>query len=1327
MQKVFLISFLILALFIAKGQNSNIRFSDLGLNLEKWTTNEGLPQNSVNDIIQTTDGYLWLATYGGVAKFDGLKFEKLSEPELADQRVIFLFEDSRNDVWIGTEDNGVFRYNKDSLTHFGPEQDWGLVGVHKVFENDADELVVAVYYKGLYILKNGRFQKIQHPTLEQNTVQHVYEHEDGYFLLSTDNGVIKYSSNKIQLLETNGLEETNSGSKSFSLRYIFKDFDNKYRLGTSGYVYKWDEDHPNIKLDNEYGTERSYPVHFKSKDKSHWLGTPNDGIFRKVGTETMQPLFQKELSKSGIISIFQDREGNIWIGTTGSGLAKISKTSFSSIGLESGLSQDVMLGVYEDENQLLWLGTHAKGFNILKDKKVIKQFLPERGVWAIQGNGQGIVWVGLYGSEGLVEYSYKNNEIEERFITEFYDQAVLVLHFDTLAKRLWVGSEKGLHYLENGKSKYVDLSEFTEDLRPRAITTSPEGVIWMGTRGHGLFKVDGDKIQQFRMKEGLAHDNIRSLYYDTDNSLWIGTYGGGLTLLKENKFHIVNESDGLFNNVISSIVEDENSNLWMSCNEGIFTLSKTQVLEFIEGKIGAVTCQSYTTSNGMGSSETNGGFQPASARLASGELIFPTMKGVAVVDPNELKINDNQEDIIFEKVIADNLEISFKSGKYEIPPGTKNLEIYYTLPNFTNPELLQFQVKLKGYQEEFSNVGNRRVAYFSALNPKIYTFQAKAVGSNGVWNEIPAEVVIEVIPFFYETTWFKWLTIGFVLLLIIAVFAVRNRQAKSREKLLKQEVLERTKDLQKEKELTEEALTKVEKQTLELEKMGKAKSNFFASVSHELKTPLTLIKGPVEALLQNNSNQFEKSVKQDLELIQNQSTQLSHLITQLLDIARSEDGKWATEREVFDFRKKVELLLKDYAQGFAQKEIELQFESNEAACLIETDADIVYKIVSNLLSNALKFTPQSGSVQVKLLNKDGSVYLEVVDSGQGINDEDLPFVFERFFKSSNNLQSNSGGSGIGLALVKQFVEILEGTIKVENTEKAGAKFILELPIGNVADGVSSFESELSSNLESLPKAKSIDKTTEADREDVPLILIVDDNEGIRQFVMRNLEQDFKVIEARDGVEGYEMAKIHQPDLIVSDIMMPRKDGLEMLSDIRQDTETNFIALLLLSAKGSEETRAKGWEYGADGYMAKPFNGHELKARVQAILLNRRKLREKLLLERKQESKNRTQETDSFKIQFDELIQKEIPNPEFSFKEHIAEFNMSLSTFTRAVKDKFDTTPQIYLREKRLLLAKELLENSDETVSEIAYASGFNSVSYFSRIYKKYFGETPSKR
>ena len=1293
-----------------------------------WGAESELPQSSVNAIIQSTDGYLWIGTYGGLVRFDGVTFEHIAHPLLNYERIISLFEDTNHNIWIGSENNGVYRYKDGEVTHFKLGEGFAGRGVTSIFQTQNNSIGILIQGTGLAFIiedsvKYTNFKPFEGALLEQA-------------LIDKSNTIWVISTSGVHFLKTENatpVKIENSDCNKDGLA-IFEGSDNQiYYMNQNG-VYHIEKNTLQSNFLFSHNQEIVSRQFLISTNGNFWYATSDNTLYCQTSSKLLKWTGGIDLPNSDISCIFQDNTGNIWVGLNGGGLMQFFENQIRVLGDKNKIATAKTLAIHDDLHGSMWVGTNGSGFfKVNTATEEPEEWLPENGgpnhdIWSIATDNQGNLWAGTFG-DGIYHWNLDSSN----FPTQIEDwggesQVILAMLYDSINQRLLIGSDQGGVFQHKNGSWKTLISDHLSQNRITQFVVSPSNQIYISTQGDGIKVLDLNEVRTINSESGLPFNSIRDIYFDTEGTMWLGTYGKGLIVELDHQFYVINKSNGLFDNLVSTINQDELGYLWMSCNLGVFRAKRTELIDVALQKRDKILCQIFNKSQGMGDSETNGGFQPSSIHTNSGYLLYPTMKGISIFIPKKIKPEPPLSHLQIPSVEYGDTTV-LASENIILPKQFRDIIFNYTAPSYFSPELIQFEHKLEGYDLEWQSSGTNRFAKYTNLDPGNYNFMVRARNSQGILSTVEASLNVQISPYFYETKVFK-ISLGlFSVLLLLFLYFRKQQLSKKREADLKAQVIERTKDLQKEKELTEKALEKLAQQSGELEQMSKAKSIFFTNVSHELKTPLTLIKGPIESILENYAGSINDSIKEELTLVQRNSNQLNELISQLLDIARSEDGKLIKKEITTDVKLLVSDIITSFDSWFKQKDIKLNVNISEQKIIGVTDPGLLEKIISNLISNALKFTPRNGQIEIRLKVIDELLEFGISDSGKGINPNDLAYVFERFYKSNNKQELNASGSGIGLALVKEYTTLLGGEIHVESNVNSGACFYFQVPfkVGDTQN-LTPKPSVAAPILTEVNETKTLispSSLSKEEQEKLPLALVVDDHDEIRQFIKRTLQYEYRILEAVNGEEGYEMAKEHLPDIIISDVMMPKVDGLELLQLLKSNSDTDFIAVLLLTARRSDETRIMGWQEGAEAYLSKPFNGKELLYRLQNILSNRKKLRAKVLLDSSVSIATTVTNKPEFEVQFEQLVSQNLANPDFSFADHLYDFALSRSSFQRKVNKVYLVSPQAYLKEQRLTRAKELIIQESGSIAEIAYACGFNSVSYFTRMFKNKYSNTPS--
>jgi ligand-binding sensor domain-containing protein/signal transduction histidine kinase len=735
---------------------------------ETWLTENGLPQNTVHAIVQTKDGYIWIGTEEGLARFDGVKFtvfDKQNTPELKSNYIRSLLADRQGALWIGTA-QGLARLLNGKFTLFTRDDGLPSETIQAVYEDREGTLWVATA-NGLALLKSGGLSTFTtKERLISGSIQALFEDKDGALWIATPYGVGRIKDGKF----TN--YTVRDGLASNSVRAIQQDQNGRLWFGTLGGLTSFSDGRFTTYTTRDgLPNDRIISLH-ANRDGALLIGTAGglclytDGRF--TGFNRSEPL-----ATITILSLLEDREGNLWIGTESGGINLLKDTKFTTYTVKNGLSNDLVKSIYQDNQGNTWIGTDGGGLNLLKNGKLTvyttRDGLSSNVVLALYSDNSGNLWAGT--PEGL-------NRLSQGKFTAYTsadglaNNDVRSIYLDHRGN-LWIGTRGGLTRMTNGFFKtFTEVDGLPNDL----ITTLYEdskGNLWIGTFG-GLGRLTNEEFTSFTTRDGLSSDAVISLHEDSDGTLWIGTNGGGLNRMKDGKFTTYTTSNGLLDDVVYRILEDGQNNLWLSCRKGIFHISKKELDEFAGGKIASIAPVAYGTADGMMTRECSGGGDPAGWRGSDGKLWFPTIKGVAMIDPANLKTNSHAPPVVIEQIRID--ERSFAPGeRLELPAGTTRFDLYYTAPSFVAPEKVRFKYKLEGFDTDWIDSGTRRIAYYTNLRPGEYVFRVIASNNDGVWNETGAAFALYLKPYFYQTYWFYAVCLLALVILAWLLFRLRLR------------------------------------------------------------------------------------------------------------------------------------------------------------------------------------------------------------------------------------------------------------------------------------------------------------------------------------------------------------------------------------------------------------------------------------------------------------------------------------------------------------------------------------------------------------------------
>jgi PAS domain S-box-containing protein len=762
-----------------------------------WQTESGLPQDSVLAITQTRDGYLWLGTEDGLARFDGVRFsifDKSNTRELGMNTIAALLQDRAGNLWIGTNGGGLTRLHGRHFRTFTAKDGLGSDVILSLYEDQQGNIWIGTDGGGLARFRHGRFTSYKVKNgLPDNSIFSICQDREGNLWLGTHAGVSRLSHGRFTTLGTR------EGLSNLFIKSVYIDRDGTLWVGSNGGgLSRLQKDGRFTTYTTKEGlSSNAIWSLYQDREGSLWIGTGAGGLDRLHDGRFTAYTAKQGLSGNDVSSIFEDREGSLWIGTNDGGLNRLRDGAFTPYTTLEGLSSDVVLPVYEDREGNLWAGTDGGGLNRLKDGKVTsyttKNGLSNNQVFSICEDPQGTLWVGT--RHGLNQF--KNGKFElYRRRSGLPDDVVTATYVDRQGT-LWIGTRGGLSRMEGSGFLTYTTRQGLSNNHISSMYEDSSGSLWVGTLGGGLNRLKDGKFTTYTTANGLSNDMVWALYGEHDGTLWIGTNGGGLVRLKEGKFTSFTTRNGLFDDVVFQILDDGHGNLWMSSDKGVFRANKAELNAFARGSVHSIYCVSYGTADGMKSKECNGGFQPAGWKLRDGRLCFPTTKGLVFIDPSRLRPNPVAPPVVIEQVTADRRALS-PSHAAKVPPGKGQLEFEFAALSFISPDNIHFKYRLDGFDKEWVDAGSRRAAYYTNIPPGEYRFTVIACNSDGVWNNTGASFSLTLEPHFYQTLWFYALCSFLVLSLAIAAHLLRIRQFNEREKELSRRVDERTRELQQE-------------------------------------------------------------------------------------------------------------------------------------------------------------------------------------------------------------------------------------------------------------------------------------------------------------------------------------------------------------------------------------------------------------------------------------------------------------------------------------------------------------------------------------------------
>lgn len=1245
--------------------------------IDVWKVDDGLPQNTIKKIVQTPDGYLWIATHEGLVRFNGIEFvtfDKKSQPLFKTSSINTLLVGSDTSLWIGSNGGGLYNLKNQVMTRFSSENGLPFDYVRAVTEDHKKQIWVGTLGGGIGILNNGTFKIINSSSgLASDLVYSICQDPSGLVWAGTAKGLSLIRDEKV--IENPYLKET-SGHFIFS---ILVRKDGTVWLGTDQGVMIV-KNGKTERIGNDTGLLNTAITDiYEDSRGTVWLST-SSGLHRVV-QDKFNVLSKKDgLSHTNVWCTLEDQEGSLWIGTT-NGLDRLSNRRFASLTTANGLPNNFIRSIYQTRSGDIWIGTDGGGAARIQNEKITlfsaAKGLTDDRVFSICEDSKEGIWLGTANG---VSHIQKNGTLRKIGLKEGLSGNVVISILEDSSGAMYFGSAGGgLNQFKDGKITVFTNSQNLSSNNIRSMFIDKKGRFWVGTNGNGLHQFRKNVFISNSLTGFDSTSTVFAFHEDAEGILWVGT-NNGLFRIKGSSVSRLSTSEGLLDDLILQILEDDNGNLWLTCNKGPYQISLKELNQVADGYLTAVHLRRYDKTDGMKTIQCNGGSQPAGWKMKNGKIWIPTPEGIVIADPNDLVVQSGIPSVILEKIVAGKTEISANES-FTLEPGTDKLEFHFIGLNFQAPFKVRYKYMLVGFDKDWTLTDTRRVAYYTNLPPGTYTFRVQASNPDGFWNETGASSTFTLLPHFWETSWFFILLTGLISGSALFYYKRRVRKLKDSERRLRAVIKERTQDIEEQKNRAEAALAEVEiawheaeratmvieEQKQKIVEMDQAKSQFFSNVSHEFRTPLTLTIGPLEHALNGGYGPIPPGLLSQLEMMLRNSRRLLRLINQLLDISKMESGKMtlkASEGNLVSFLKDLTAAFSAYAE---RRNITLVFNSDSEEAILYFDRDKVDKIFYNLLSNAFKFTIEEGVITLSVKQSPkgtvpGWVEVAVSDTGVGIPEQDMSHIFERFRQTSNVSVSGMTGTGIGLALVKDFVELHSGSISASSSPGKGSTFTVRFQTGkdhlppefiideapHVSDLMTTENLKLEisdleqDDLNNRPSEES--KILPAHRRK-ELILVVDDNRDIRNYIKDILKDYYLIQEAGNGAEGLEAVKEHQPDLVISDVMMPVMNGYDFCRIIKSDPATSNIPVILLTAKATGDMKVEGLESGANDYMYKPFYAKELMARVKNLIsLYRQELEVKWINQELSTKNEQLREANELKTELLNIAAHDLKNP-----------------------------------------------------------------------------------
>ena len=1355
---IFTLVCLCLSLYL-NGQSGEIQFSYL-------TEEKGFPDHIVLAILTDSEGYVWFGTDHGLIRWDGSHFTTfLPNPDvpgsISGRTIKDLREDEAGNIWIALVGGGLNKYDRttESFTQFlhDPKDPKSL----------PSNLLISLYLDSEGILWMGTFHDgfiEYHPEIDsfaQHNLSDLPMSRDDAFMNNSVHNFVQDLSNPnlIWVAGTNSLYSWNKktkervrypstlpNSENTSVEALVLDQSGDLWLATYGKgIVRFDT---KLKTWN-YFPEAGQPDQsvdgiitciIRKSQHELWYSSLNkgSGIFNcKTGRfEAFQPYVKRKNSilhhESNLV--YQDDIGRIWFAHTGNGLSYSSRTEslfgFTEIGPGSctrtnSYNQIADFGYDPTGRRLFLAGSSCDGVFVLDEKKnllepiVLNGFEGEFQVYrSVLFDSRGQLWLGaksLKSSAGvrmpaLTKFNGASGKLEalSHPVLDQYgvQESTITYMMEDSKGRIWIGSDPiGLLLVEgNSIQVFQPKSNRPEqkDFPVNEIRESPNGEIWVAFKDMGLFEWNGQQFEEYQDPEQhFPIANANSFLIDQKKNLWLG-HGEGLTRIEnfQSKQPVVTNfsKEHLFpGSTVDKLIQDKNGHIWATTFKGLTLYDEAS--------------NSFITLDEFDGLQNKLFFRKGFREIASGELLLGQDGSFYSIDPGNLFREQEQSKLVLTQVLA-------SEEPYQAEQSIDHLDairlqysqnfftIKYALLSFDQPEKNNYQYILEGYDKDWQQVGNRSFANYTKVREGTYTFRVR--GTDKKKRSAEKSIQIIVYPPWYRSILAYFLYALSLIGIIYIFYAYQRRRWK----------------LQTQLQLKEQEATK-------LKELDLAKTRLYANITHEFRTPLTIISGMAGQVRE----QPQKWLERGTNMIERNSRSLLNLVNQMLNLSKLESGKLQLEFVQGNVIPYLRYIMESFQSYAATKELHLHFIADEEEIIMDYDSEKLLQIISNLLSNAIKFTPANGQIYLQIASvgdpKEPMLEIKVKDTGIGIPPDQLDKLFERFYQVDASSTRAGEGTGIGLTLTKELIELHGGRIKVSSKLDHGSTFKLLLPISNSA--VLKSVEEQQRVLEAGEVALAIHPVeseimTEDGSSKLPPLLIIEDNPDVIQYLIACLEGHYQILEARDGDKGVEMAIKHVPDIIISDVMMPKKDGFEVCDILKQDERTSHIPIILLTAKADAASRLEGLKRGADAYLAKPFDREELFVRLEQLIELRQRLQRRYDNPEwaTAEKESVMEPEDAFLLKVRQVVEEHLDDGDFSIHQLCKAVRLSRTQLHQKIKHLTGRSTSIYIRLVRLQKAYQLLKNPRLNISEVAYEVGFKDPNYFTRVFTEEFGAPPTR-
>lgn len=1317
---------------------------------KKINKSSGLSNGRITSMAKEKDGFVWIGTNNGLNRYDGLGFKVYNKrnSSIGSNDISDILIDSKNRIWITTLGGGLNYYNPldDTFQIFknNPGNPKSLISdnVSTLIE-DSKGLIWLGTEKGLcrfnpitrqFVSYTNKFSNNQ--TKKSNSITSIYEDKNKNLWIGTfGNGLFLFDKTEKKFTQI----KSESVYVSDFINVISALNPDKILIGTSGsglLLYDLatqkfsDFLKDNLALKQEINIVRSVKIDSKN---NLWIGTDGNGVFEVeypnashpvIHNYLYNPQLETSLSGNSIYTIIDDADANIWIGTAWNGISVLDKKNRSELLFSDivGLNPSPVLSIYK-KNSELYLGLDGEGltvFNAASNKaryyneKYHNTSIKGRYIQKIIETTDGMLWLGTF-KNGLVKFNRQSDQFEQ-FNHKFgnkssisYDDVRDII--EDKDHNLWVATwGGGLNYFDTKTEKFISYRESANNNKTinndNLIDMVQDGdKIWIATFGGGLNVFDTKKKQfrYFKHKDSdsttISNNNIFSLCKDSKGYLWIGTAGGGINRmnLKTNKIERFEKNDNIKYQTVTGIIEDDSHTIWFSTKQGIINYNYSAKTF---NSLPKITSEFHINSI---------------FKDEKGWIYFGGIDGVVKLNPKTIEMNSKPPKVKLTNFKLFNKEVpAEKNGiltsdiafakEITLDHNQDVLTFEFSALQFPFSNSCEYAIKMENFDADWRFIGKDRTATFTNLSPGNYIFKVKSKEIGGQWGKEYASVKIHILrPYWLQ--WWAYLIYGAVLVFLFYLFRKYTIEWERLKTNLEFERLTHEKD----------------------KELYNLKQQFFTNISHEIRTPVTLILSSINRLF-DKGEMLESRQLKSAHTIRKNSNLLLQLVNELLDIKKFETNDVhlkITESDFVSYCKEIYLSFSEIA---SDRNIEYTFDSDKPKIDLWFDKNQFEKVLYNLLTNAFKFTKNGGSINIEIETDDEAVYLIVKDTGIGMSEGNLRQIFNRFYQIKNAETDGKSGFGLGLSIAKEIIDLHKGSIEVKSEKGKGSIFEVKLLKLNTHFYENEIEKTTVVPKQELDTIKHLKKKAVKNEVKKETILIVEDNTAIQESLKEILSNEYVILQAFNGEEGLKTASEKFPDLIISDVMMPVMDGIEFVKKLKLNTFTSHIPIIILTARTTIQNTMEGFETGADDYVAKPYDEELLKARISNLLNNRKLIREKFISDNLLNPKELAISSPDqlFLQRLYESLEPKLESTDLKAEVIAKEIGMSHSVMYKKIKALTGLSYVEFIRDYRLSIAKQLIEDLGYSVSDTCYKVGYSDRKYFSKLFKEKFKKNPSE-